>query len=121
MNYLVGNFIVANNAANGGCFDHDDGSSNYDMSYNFCVFGGHKSDWDGNRKSSHHNLHVYSKVYNPTCIEIGAQYLPPKGYGEGYHSNVCILAGSGSDYMRITKGVAGVEGADGGCSDLKNS
>jgi hypothetical protein len=34
------NFIVANYAADGGCFDHDDGSCYYTMRNNFCVFGG---------------------------------------------------------------------------------
>ena len=46
------NFIVANYAADGGCLDNDDGSSWYDIHHNFCLFGGHKSDFDGNSKIS---------------------------------------------------------------------
>jgi hypothetical protein len=37
------NFIVANYAADGGCFDSDDGSSYYRLRYNFCVYGALKS------------------------------------------------------------------------------
>jgi hypothetical protein len=33
------NFIVCNYAADGGCFDNDDGSSFYEMHHNLCVFG----------------------------------------------------------------------------------
>ena len=43
------NFIVANYAADGGCLDNDDGSSWYKIHHNFCVFGGHKGDFDGQK------------------------------------------------------------------------
>ena len=102
------NFIVANYAADGGCLDNDDGSSYYDIHHNFCVFGGHKSDFDGNRKISRNNIHAYSSVYGVTCASIGAQLLPPKGYAEEYHDNVCILQDAGAKYLNLG-GVVGGE------------
>eukprot|EP00041_Stephanoeca_diplocostata_P024838 m.639093 g.639093 ORF g.639093 m.639093 type:complete len:968 (-) comp22611_c1_seq2:259-3162(-) len=95
------NFIVANYAADGGCLDNDDGSSYYDIHHNFCVFGGHKSDFDGNSKVSRFNIHAYPNVYGIRCLDIGAQVLPPKGYAESYHDNTCILPDSGDTYLFI--------------------
>jgi hypothetical protein len=54
------------------------------------VYGGHKSDFDGNSKVSSFNLHVYPSVYGSKCFG-ELQYMPPKGYAEGYHDNTCIL------------------------------
>jgi len=102
------NFIVANYAADGGCLDNDDGSSYYDIHHNFCVFGGHKSDFDGNNKISRSNLHIYPQVYGSTCLNIGAQNLPPQGYAEGYYNNTCVLPYAGSHYLEI----GGIKGAD---------
>merc|ERR1712194_866895 len=84
-NDVHNNFIVANYAADGGCLDNDDGSSYYDIHHNFCVFGGHKSDFDGNSKISRSNLHIYPQVYGSTCLFIEAQNLPPQGYAESYY------------------------------------
>merc|ERR1719424_1772094 len=66
MNDFSQNFIVSNYAADGGCFDNDDGSSYYLLHDNFCNFGGHKSDFDGNQKHSYRNLYVYPSVYGTT-------------------------------------------------------
>lgn len=100
------NFIVANYAADGGCLDNDDGSSYYRIHHNFCVFGGHKSDFDGNRKISDHNLHIYPSVYGVTCLNIGAQDLPPKGFAEGYTNNKCVLQDAGAPYLNIGGGLS---------------
>lgn len=89
-NNMHHNMIVANYAADGGCLDNDDGSSYYDIHHNYCVYGGHKSDFDGNSKISSFNLHVYPSVYGSKCFG-ELQYMPPKGYAEGYHDNTCIL------------------------------
>lgn len=62
------NFIVANYAADGGCLDNDDGSSYYNIHHNFCVYGGHKSDFDGNSKVSRNNIHVYPSVYSSQSL-----------------------------------------------------
>lgn len=51
---------------------------------------GHKSDFDGNSKISSFNLHVYPSVYGSKCFG-ELQYMPPKGYAEGYHDNTCVL------------------------------
>ena len=102
------NFIVANYAADGGCLDNDDGSSYYQIHHNFCVFGGHKSDFDGNSKISSFNLHAYPSVYGAKCLGILAQLLPPKGYAEGYNNNVCILGDAGDPYLDV----GGVVGAN---------
>lgn len=100
-NQLHNNFIVSNYAADGGCFDHDDGSAYYTMRRNFCVFGGHKSDFDGHSKKSIGNLHVYPFVYMTTCVDIGAQVVPPEGYAEVYQNNTCILPAADSIYVNI--------------------
>jgi len=94
------NFIVANYAADGGCLDNDDGSSYYDIHHNFCVFGGHKSDFDGNAKLAHHNLYVQPKVYGPSCIN-ELQALPPEGYAEGFYNNTCVLASANESYIQV--------------------
>lgn len=50
------NFIVAGGGANGGSFDHDDGSSFYLDHHNFEVYGGHKSGawgWQGGGARAH--------------------------------------------------------------------
>ena len=93
-------------AADGGCLDNDDGSSYYHIHHNFCVFGGHKGDFDGNKKISSDNIHAYPSVYGTTCLNIGAQNLPPAGYAEGYYNNKCILPTAGSSYLKIG-GIAG--------------
>jgi hypothetical protein len=95
------NFIVANYAADGGCLDNDDGSSYYRIHENFCVFGGHKSDFDGNMKYSFGNIHAYANVYGANCLQIGAQLLPPKGYAEQYYGNRCVLADAGDTYLNV--------------------
>lgn len=101
------NFIVANYAADGGCLDNDDGSSYYDIHHNFCVYGGHKSDFDGNKKISRNNIHAYPSVYGVRCLFIGAQALPPKGYAEGYSNNICILPQAGSTYLDVGDVIGG--------------
>jgi hypothetical protein len=52
-------------------------------------------DFDGNSKISSFNLHVYPSVYGSKCFG-ELQYMPPKGYAEGYHDNTCILPGPAS-------------------------
>lgn len=112
MNNVHHNFIVANFAADGGCLDNDDGSSYYAIHHNFCVYGGHKSDFDGNSKVSSFNIHAYPSVYGAKCAGILAQNLPPKGYAEGYHSNVCILADANDPYLDV-QGLVGAKCLDG--------
>lgn len=75
--------------------------------HNFCVYGGHKSDFDGNKKISRDNIHAYPSVYGTTCLNIGAQVLPPKGYAEGYYNNICILPKAGSTYLQIGDVIGG--------------
>lgn len=108
------NFIVANYAADGGCLDNDDGSSYYDIHHNFCVYGGHKSDFDGNSKYSRFNIHAYASVYGGKCLGILAQVLPPQGYNEEYSNNVCIL-NDGDSYLDVgglQNGVKCLDGSD---------
>ena len=94
------NFIVANYAADGGCFDNDDGSSYYDIHHNFCLYGGHKSDFDGHSKISSNNLHIYPSVYGSTCVG-ELQGSVPAGYAEGYRNNICVLPAASSTYMKV--------------------
>lgn len=105
------NFIVANYAADGGCLDNDDGSSYYQIHHNFCVFGGHKSDFDGNSKISSNNIHVYPSVYSSTCVG-ELQGSVPKGYAEGYTNNICILPSNKSTYMGVNVNGVHCDGSD---------
>ena len=72
------------------------------------VYGGHKSDFDGNSKISSFNIHAFPSVYGAKCLGILAQLLPPKGYAEGYHDNTCILEHTNDPYLDV----GGVTGAD---------
>lgn len=101
LNDVHHNFIVANYAADGGCLDNDDGSSYYSIHHNFCVYGGHKSDFDGHNKTSAFNLHAYANVYGSMCLKMGDQHIPPAAYPETYHHNVCILANANDHYVYI--------------------
>jgi len=104
------NFIVANYAADGGCLDNDDGSSYYDIHHNFCVYGGHKQNFDGHSKRGFNNVYVYPQVYGAKCVDeetegegthtSGHGGLPPAGYAEAYTDNICILA-PGAPYLSI--------------------
>ena len=81
------NFIVAGGGANGGAFDHDDGSSYYLDHHNFEVYGGHKSDFDGHGKRSYSSIHAFAYVYGTRCAGIFGS-LPHKAvndfFAEGY-------------------------------------
>ena len=100
---LAYNFIVAGGGANGGSFDHDDGSSFYLDHDNFEVYGGHKSDFDGHAKRSYNNIHAYSNVYGSKCV--GIMNLPHDSpnnfFAEGYWNNRCVLAGTGDGYLDL--------------------
>eukprot|EP00931_Biecheleriopsis_adriatica_P028735 TRINITY_DN17128_c0_g1_i4.p1 TRINITY_DN17128_c0_g1~~TRINITY_DN17128_c0_g1_i4.p1 ORF type:complete len:907 (+),score=123.99 TRINITY_DN17128_c0_g1_i4:215-2722(+) len=108
-NNVHNNFIVANYAADGGCLDNDDGSSYYDIHHNFCMYGGHKQNFDGHSKRSFGNIHVHPQVYGTKCIDEEAEGwgfgtsgpfgLPPKGYAEEYTDNVCILPKAGDPFI----------------------
>mmetsp|Transcript_34287 Transcript_34287/g.79254 ORF Transcript_34287/g.79254 Transcript_34287/m.79254 type:complete len:919 (-) Transcript_34287:403-3159(-) len=109
MNDVHNNFIVANYAADGGCLDNDDGSAYYSIHHNFCVFGGHKQNFDGHDKHSSNNVYVFPQVYGVKCIDeemegedtgtSGPDGLPPVGYGESYQNNICILPNAGDPYV----------------------
>ena len=109
VNDVHNNFIVSNYAADGGCLDNDDGSSYYAIHHNFCVYGGHKCDFDGNNKISSFNVHAYPSVYGTTCVVVGAQSLPVKGYAEGYHDNKCVLPAASAPYLKLEGGLSGPE------------
>jgi hypothetical protein len=103
------NFIVANYAADGGCLDNDDGSAYYAIHHNFCVYGGHKQNFDGHDKHGYSNVYVYPQVYGIKCIDeetqgestgtSGPHGLPPVGYAESYRDNICVLPSANDPYM----------------------
>ena len=111
-NDVHNNFIVANYAADGGCLDNDDGSSYYDIHHNFCLYGGHKSDFDGHSKISSHNLHIYPSVYGSTCVG-ELQGSLPAGYAEGYRNNICVLPDASSTYMGVNINGVPCDGTNG--------
>lgn len=84
-------FHLPRRATRAGCLDNDDGSAWYKIHDNFCVYGGHKSDFDGHSKESFDNLHIYASVYGDRCLQIGAQFLPQPGFPEIYANNTCVL------------------------------
>ena len=108
LNNVHNNFIVANYAADGGCLDNDDGSAYYSIHHNFCVYGGHKQNFDGHSKHSSSNIYVYPQVYGVKCIDeeqegmgthtAGPDGLPKPGYAESYANNICILPAAGDPY-----------------------
>ena len=100
---LAYNFIVAGGGANGGSFDHDDGSSFYNDHENFEVYGGHKSDFDGHAKRSFRNIHAYSNVYGSKCVGImNLPHASPNNFfAEGYFENRCVLANAGDGYLDL--------------------
>jgi len=113
VNNVHNNFIVANYAADGGCLDNDDGSSYYDIHHNFCVYGGHKQNFDGHSKRGFGNVYVYPSVYGSKCVDeetegmntpggptSGPGGLPPAGYAEAYFDNICILD-AGAPYLSV--------------------
>ena len=96
---------VANYGANGGCVDNDDGSSWYNLTDNFFVFGGHKSDFQGHNKRSYGNINAYPGVYGPRCVML--QALPQTGrpgmhdWDEAYRGNTCVLATEDETYLQV--------------------
>ena len=96
--------MVANYGSNGGCIDNDDGSSFYNITSNFFVFGGHKSDFNGHSKLSWGNINVYPSVYGTKCVGIFG--LPnqdaAKRWNEGYWNNTCILPDSNDPYLQVS-------------------
>ena len=72
---------MTNYGADGGCMDNDDGSSWYNLYNNYCVYGGHKSDFDGHSKRSFNNIHVYPFVYEDVCFSIMNMPLEAPGGG----------------------------------------
>lgn len=47
----------------------------YKIDSNFCVFGGHKSDFDGHSKHSTNNLHIFASVYGVCCLACICAYV----------------------------------------------
>eukprot|EP00041_Stephanoeca_diplocostata_P018365 m.384320 g.384320 ORF g.384320 m.384320 type:complete len:858 (+) comp20990_c0_seq2:333-2906(+) len=95
------NWIVANYAANGGCYDNDDGSSWYLEEQNFCIYGGVKSNFEGHNKRATNNLHAFASVYGDRCL--GGLNQINDYYADGYANNTCILANAGDNYLAISQ------------------
>ena len=78
--------------------------------HNFCVYGGHKQNFDGHSKRGFGNVYVYPQVYGAKCVDeetegesthtSGPHGLPPAGYAEAYFDNICILA-AGAPYLSV--------------------
>ena len=54
---------------------------------NYCVYGGHKSDFDGHGKRSYNNIHVYPFVYETVCFSLSG--LPLESPGGFYNEGLC--------------------------------
>jgi hypothetical protein len=70
--------------------DHDDGSSFYEDSYNFQIYGG-KKNYLGYGKKDHHEIYVYPDVRNHQCLR---EYQPKPGalgWNESWVQNTCVL------------------------------
>ena len=75
--------------------DHDDGSSFYEDSYNFHVYGGQKN-FLGHSKTDHHQIYVYADAgpgdYGSNiCMGDYAPVQGSSGWNETWIENTCIL------------------------------
>ena len=78
--------------------------------HNFCVFGGHKQNFDGHSKRGFANVYAYPSVYGAKCVDeetqgldtgtSGSGGLPPAGYAEAYFDNICVLD-KGAPYLSV--------------------
>ena len=89
--------------ANGGCIDNDDGSSWYNLTDNFFIYGGHKSDFQGHNKRSYGNVNAYPGVYGPRCVGIFGLPVPTANHlwDEAYTGNKCITATENETYIAV--------------------
>jgi hypothetical protein len=93
-NYIHHN-VLFNNYRSLWPIDHDDGSSFYEDSYNFQVYGGKKT-YEGHSKIDHHEIYVYPDsvpgLYGSNvCL---GDYNPQpgiSGWNETWIENICIL------------------------------
>ena len=90
---ITRNFII-NSYDSTWPLDHDDGSSFYEDTYNFLVYGGYKN-YLGNSKNVHDNIYVLPDSRSSgggQCVEdvgVGEN----SGWGEQWYNNTCICAG----------------------------
>ena len=81
-----------------------------DIHHNFCVFGGHKQNFDGHSKRGFANVYAYPQVYGSKCVDeetqglstgtSGSGGLPRAGYAESYFDNICVLD-KGAPYLSV--------------------
>jgi hypothetical protein len=75
--------------------DHDDGSSFYEDSYNFIIYGG-KKNFLGHSKKDHHQIFVYSDANrgdfgSNICLGFYAPKRGASGWDEIWIQNICVL------------------------------
>jgi hypothetical protein len=82
--------------------DHDDGSSFYEASYNFLIYGGKKS-YLGHSKADHNQIYAYpdvglGEIESSHCLN---DYFPVRGssgWNESWYNNTCVLYSSSEPY-----------------------
>lgn len=72
---------------------NDDGSSYYNITENFEVYGGSKSNFGGHSKLRSGAVIPYAKVYREgLCLSVDAQYSAPQ-FSDGFVNNICVQSG----------------------------
>ena len=91
-NVISRNFFIGNYGASL-AIDNDDGSSYYNITENFEVYGGSKSNFGGHSKLRSGAVIPYAKVYKEgLCLSVDAQYTGPQ-FSDAFVNNTCIQSG----------------------------
>lgn len=97
---VTNNFIISNYGGSQ-AFDTDDGTSYYDIGYNFFYAAdGLKQDYGGHNMKFHDNLVVTLPYDSQNCLNLGA--FNQHGPGNWIWNNKCVLLGC-KDYTCVDK------------------
>ena len=101
-NSYIHHNLLFNNYRSVWPIDHDDGSSFYEDSYNFLVYGG-KKNYLGNSKMDHHEIYVYSDASaggfgSGNCLNDYDPRPGLSGWNETWIDNICTLYSSSLPY-----------------------
>eukprot|EP01063_Lacrimia_lanifica_P034369 TRINITY_DN6337_c0_g3_i1.p1 TRINITY_DN6337_c0_g3~~TRINITY_DN6337_c0_g3_i1.p1 ORF type:complete len:833 (+),score=239.87 TRINITY_DN6337_c0_g3_i1:54-2552(+) len=88
-NFLVGSYGAINTV------DNDDGSSFYEIDHNVLMRGGHKSNFGGHNKLSHHNINLYTMMWDDGCC-VRDESLNVPSARDSYHDNHCVQEHDGT-------------------------
>jgi hypothetical protein len=95
--------VLFNNYRSVWPLDHDDGSSYFEDSYNFQIYGG-KKNYLGHSKTDHHEIYVYSDANSGAfgsnaCLGDTAPTRGSSGWNETWVQNICTLYNKSQPYL----------------------